>query len=123
MVYTYFSASSKKDFIKALASFTEKKVWDGIWDIPTLTKATGTKFPTLLDPFAILIKRDTAQKAPDAYKKMVSTFKQAIDSKETQTMAEKNGMKPFIDYWPPDQCDAYVKEFQSVWEKYKDLMK
>jgi hypothetical protein len=31
-------------------------------------------------------------------------------------------MAPFIDYWTPEQCDAYVKEFQGVWEKYKGLM-
>ena len=40
-----------------------------------------------------------------------------------QEMAKKNGMKPFIDYWTPEQCDAYVNNFQKTWEKYKDLMK
>ena len=41
----YFSSSSKKEFIKALASFTDEKVWPGIWDVPTLSKATGKQFP------------------------------------------------------------------------------
>lgn len=118
----YFSASSKKDFIKALASFTNKKVWDGLWNIPTLSEATGKEFPNLVEPFAFMIKRDTAKNAPENYKKLVESFKQAIDSKETREMAEQQGMAPFIDYWTPEQCDAYVKEFQAVWEKYKGLM-
>ncbi|MBW1973831.1 MAG: tripartite tricarboxylate transporter substrate binding protein [Deltaproteobacteria bacterium] len=119
----YFSASSKKAFIKALASFTDRKVWSGIWDIPTLTEATGEKFPNLVEPFAFMIKRDTRTKAPLAYKKLVQTFKQAIKADQTQKLAKKSGMAPFIEYWSPAKCDAYVKSFQSVWEKYKDLMK
>ncbi len=119
----YFSASSKKEFIRALASFTDEKVWPGIWDVPTLSQATGKPFPNLVEPFSFMIKRDTAVKAPDAYKKLVTTFKQAIERKETQEMAKKTGMAPFIEYWPPEKCDAYVHSFQNVWEKYKDLMK
>jgi len=119
----YFSASSKKDFIRALASFTKKKVWSGLWDIPTLSQATGKDFPNLVEPFAIMIRRDTAQKAPQAYRKLVETFKQAVNSPETKALAQKQGMAPFLDYWSPEKCDAYVKEFQAVWDKYQDLMK
>jgi len=119
----YFSASSKKDFIKALASFTKKKVWSGLWDIPTLSEATGKDFPNLVEPFAFMLRRDTASKAPEAYKKLVTTFKQAVLSSDTKKRAEEQGMAPFIDYWTPEQCDAYVKEFQKVWDQYKDLMK
>jgi len=119
----YFSASSKKEFINAVASFTDKKVWPGVWDVPTLSKATGKPFPNLVEPFSFMIKRDMVTKAPEVFKKLVATFKQAIETKETQEMAKKTGMAPFIEYWPPEQCDAYVKSFQSVWEKYKDLMK
>lgn len=118
----YFSASSKKDFIRAIASFTREKVWSGLWDCPTLTEATGKEFPNLVEPFAFMIKRDTASKAPANYRKMVETFKQAINSEKTKKMAEEQGMAPFIDYWSPEECDAYVKEFQAVWEKYKQLM-
>jgi tripartite-type tricarboxylate transporter receptor subunit TctC len=118
----YFSASSKKDFIKALASFTKEKVWSGLWDVPTLSEATGKDFPNLVEPFAFMIRRETATETPEAYKKLVDTFKQAIDSKETKDMAKQQGMTPFIEYWAPEKCDAYVKEFQSVWEKYKHLM-
>jgi len=70
-----------------------------------------------------MIKRDMVTKAPEVYKKLVATFKQAIETKETQDMAKKMKMAPFIEYWPPEQCDAYVKSFQNVWDKYKDLMK
>ncbi len=119
----YFSASSKKEFLRALASFTDKKVWPGIWDVPTLSQATGKPFPSLVEPFAFMVRRDMITKAPDAYTKLVATFKQAIERGETQEMAKKTGMAPFIEYWPPEKCEAYVKDFQSVWEKYKDLMK
>lgn len=119
----YFSASSKKDLIKALASFTHKKVWDGLWDIPTLSQATGKDFPNLVEPFAFMIRRDTAQKSPKAYAKMVDTFKQAISNPKTVKMAQEQGMAPFIDYWSPEECDNYIKEFQATWEKYKYLMK
>ncbi|MCD6471617.1 tripartite tricarboxylate transporter substrate binding protein [Candidatus Aerophobetes bacterium] len=118
----YFSSSSKKEFIKALASFTDEKVWPGIWDVPTLSKATGKQFPNLVEPFAFMIKRDTITKSPEAYKKLVETFEQAIASKETQEMAKKTGMTAFIEYWSPEKCDAYVESFQSVWNKYKHLM-
>ena len=118
----YFSASSKKDFIKALASFTDKKVYSGLWDIPTLTQATGKKFPNLVEPFAFMIKRETAQKEPERYRKLVESFKASVASKQTMEMAEKQGMAPFIDYWTPVQCDAYVKQFESVWQEYKHLM-
>ncbi len=119
----YFSASSKKDFIRALASFTKKKVWSGLWDIPTLSQATGKDFPNLVEPFAFMIRRDTATKSPEAYKKLVTTFKQAVMAEETKKRAEAQGMAPFIDYWSPEKCDAYVREFQKVWDQYKDLMK
>jgi len=118
----YFSASSKKEFIKALASFTDKKVYSGLWDVPTLTAATGKKFPNLVEPFAFMIKRDVADKSPENYKKLVATFKEAVVLPKTLELAEKQGMAPFIDYWTPEQCDAYVKEFQTVWEQYKHLM-
>ena len=118
----YFSASSKKDFIKALASFTNKKVWDGLWDIPTLSDATGKDFPKLVEPFAFMIRRDTVSESPENYKILVSSFKKAIVSDKTRKMADEQGMAPFIDYWTPEQCDAYVREFQKVWKKYKHLM-
>lgn len=118
----YFSASSKKEFIKALASFTNKKVYSGLWDIPTLTEATGKKFPNLVEPFAFMIKRDVMQKSPENYKKLVDTFKEAVSLPKTLELAEKQGMAPFIDYWTPEECDAYVQEFQKVWEEYKHLM-
>lgn len=118
----YFSASSKKEFIKALASFTDKKVYSGLWDVPTLTEATGKKFPNLVEPFAFMIKRDVAQKNPAHYQKLVTTFKEAIANPKTQEMAKNQGMAPFIDYWTPEQCDAYVEQFQKVWEQYKHLM-
>lgn len=119
----YFSASSKKEFIKAIASFTDKKVYSGLWDVPTLTKVTGKQFPNLVEPFAIMIKRDTMKKSPVNYQKMVATFKDAISSKKVAAGAEKLGMAPFIDYWSPEECDAYVESFQSVWKKYSYLMK
>lgn len=119
----YYSASSKKEFIKALASFTKKKVWNGVWDVPTLTEATGKPFPNLVEPFAFLIRRDTATDSPEAYQAMVDSFKAAMSSPETLAMAEQQGMAAFMDYWSPEACDAYVKEFQGVWEKYKYLMK
>lgn len=118
----YFSASSKKEFIKALASFTDKKVYSGLWDVPTLTEATGKKFPNLVEPFAFMIKRDVATQAPEHYQKLVATFKEAVSSPKTTELAEKQGMAPFIDYWTPEECDAYVQEFQKVWEQYKHLM-
>jgi len=118
----YFSASSKKEFIKALASFTNKKVYSGLWDVPTLTEATGKKFPNLVEPFAFMIKRDVMQKSPENYKKLVATFKEAVSLPKTLELAEKQGMAPFIDYWTPEECDAYVQEFQKVWEEYKHLM-
>ncbi|SDZ83169.1 Tripartite-type tricarboxylate transporter, receptor component TctC [Desulfuromusa kysingii] len=118
----YFSASSKKEFIKALASFTNKKVYSGLWDIPTLTEATGKNFPNLVEPFAFMIKRDVMQKSPENYNKLVTTFKEAVSLPSTLEFAEQQGMAPFIDYWTPEECDAYVQEFQSVWEEYKHLM-
>lgn len=118
----YFSASSKRDFIRAIASFTHKKVWSGLWDVPTLSEATGQDFPNLVEPFAFMVRRDTEKESADAYLKMVKTFEQAVGSAETRKMAEEQKMLPFIDYWTPEECDAYVKEFQAVWEKYKDLM-
>jgi putative tricarboxylic transport membrane protein len=118
----YFSASSKKEFIKALASFTDKKVYSGLWDVPTLTEATGKDFPNLVEPFAFMIKRDVAQKSAENYEKLVSTFKDAVSLPKTLELAEKQGMAPFIDYWTPEECDAYVQQFQKVWEQYKHLM-
>ncbi len=118
----YFSASSKKDFLKALASFTKKKVWSGLWDIPTLTEAFGIPFPNLVEPFAFMIRRQTEAESPEAYQKLTLTFKQAIASPKTEEMAKTQGMAPFIDYWTPEECDAYVKDFEAVWEKYKSLM-
>lgn len=118
----YFSASSKKEFIKALASFTDKKVYSGLWDIPTLTQATGKAFPNLVEPFAFMIKRETAKINPENYKKLVDTFKEAVASPKTLESAKQQGMSPFIDYWSPAECDAYVQQFQAVWEKYKHLM-
>jgi len=119
----YFSASSKKEFIRALASFTKKKVYSGVWDIPTLTEATGKPFPNLVEPFAFMIARDTEKAAPEHYHKLVDSFKQAATSPDTLALSEKQGMAPFLDYWSPEECDAYVQDFQKVWEKYKHLMK
>ncbi len=69
-----------------------------------------------------MLKRDVASQAPENYKKLVATFKEAVSSPKTMEMAEKQGMAPFIDYWTPEECDAYVKDFQKVWEQYKHLM-
>lgn len=118
----YFSASAKKEFIVALASFTKEKTPTTVWDIPTLSDATGLEFPNLVEPFALLIRRSTETSNPENYQKLVSTFKEAVNSDKVKELADKQGMTPFIDYWTPEECDAYVKDFQSVWEKYKHLM-
>ena len=70
-----------------------------------------------------MTRRNVISNHPDSYKKLVATFKQAVSSEPTLKMAKEQGMEPFIDYWTPEQCDAYVKEFGRVWEKYKGLMK
>lgn len=119
----YFSASSKKEFIKALASFTKKKVYSGLWDVPTLSEATGKDFPNLVEPFAFMIKRSTMKENPESYEKLVATFKEAVSSPKTLELAKTQGMTPFIDYWSPEECDAYVADFQKVWNQYKHLMK
>jgi tripartite-type tricarboxylate transporter receptor subunit TctC len=118
----YFSSSSKKEFIRALASFTKKKVYSGVWDVPTMSEATGKSFPNLVEPFAFMIARETIKDNPEHYQKLVTTFKQAATSPETIAAAEKQGMASFLDYWSPEECDAYVQEFQQVWDKYKQLM-
>lgn len=118
----YFSASSKKDFIRAVASFTDEKVYSGLWDIPTLDSATGKDFPNLVEPFAFMIRRDTVKESPEAYETLVKTFKEAVSAPKTMKMAENQGMAPFIDYWSPEECDAYVQDFQAVWNEYKHLM-
>lgn len=118
----YFSASSKKEFIKALASFTDEKVYDGIWDVPTLDSATGKDFPNLVEPFAFMVRKSTETSHPEAYQKLVETFKEAVSSPKTLEMAEQLNMTPFIDYWTPEQCEAYLQDFQKIWEKYQHLM-
>lgn len=118
----YFSASSKQEFIKALASFTDKKVYDGIWDVPTLKEATGKAFPNLVEPFAFMVNKGVAASHPEVYKKLVETFKAAISSPKAQAMAKQQNMTPFIDYWSPEQCEAYLQDFQEIWQKYEYLM-
>jgi tripartite-type tricarboxylate transporter receptor subunit TctC len=76
-----------------------------------------------VEPFALILRRETAQQSPEAYGKLVATFKQAMETPETKEMAAQQGMAPFMDYWTPEECDAYVQDFQAVWEKYKHLMK
>ena len=62
------------------------------------------------------------ESAPESYNKLVESFKEAVASPKTLELAKQQGMEPFIDYWSPEECDAYVKKFQEVWEKYKHLM-
>lgn len=119
----YFSASSKKDSIKALASFTKKKVYSGLWDIPTLTEATGKEFPQIVSSFAVMVKKATATQSPERYQQLVDTFKKATTSEKMLAKAEAAGMTPFIDYWSPEECEAYVKDFQNLWAEYKTLMR
>ncbi len=69
-----------------------------------------------------MIKKDTKEKSPAAYNKLVDTFKTAVASPNTLKLSEKQGMAPFIDYWSPRECRDYVQQFQTVWEKYKHLM-
>ncbi len=119
----YCSASVKKAFIRGIGSFTKKKAYPGIWDMPTMTEAAGVPIPALYDSYCFLIREDTLKKAPDAYKKLVKTFKQALETKETKAMAKKTGMENFIEYWSPKECDAYVDNFRkNVWPKYVDAM-
>ena len=76
----------------------------------------------MVEPFAFMIRRQTKTEAAEAYAKMIATFKEATASPQTLKMAEEQGMAPFIDYWTPEQCNAYVNEFQATWNKYKHLM-
>jgi len=69
-----------------------------------------------------MVRAETVKAAPQAYKTLVSTFMAATGTPETKVMADKQGMTPFLDYWTPEECDAFVKEFQEVWDKYKNLM-
>ena len=56
-------------------------------------------------------------------KKLVETLKQALETPETKAMAKKTGMADFIEYWSPEECDAYTDNFRkNVWPKYVDLM-
>ena len=119
----YFSASPMKDKIKALASFTQKKVYAGLWDIPTVNQVTGKDLPEIMSPYAVMVKKATATQSPERYQQLVQTFKAATQSAKTRAIADKTGMTPFIDYWSPEQCEAYVKNFQVLWNKYKGLMR
>ncbi len=119
----YYSSSSKKAFIKGIGSFTAKKTYPGIWDMPTMTQGTGIKMPTLIDSYCFMIKRDTINESPEAYKKLVETLKQALETKESQTMAKSLEMEHFVEYWSPEECEDYVGTFRNeVWPKYKHLM-
>jgi tripartite-type tricarboxylate transporter receptor subunit TctC len=74
----YCSASVKKEFIRGIGSFTKEKAYPGIWDMPTMTEAVGEPIPALYDSYCIMIKEETLETAPDAYKKLVETLKRAL---------------------------------------------
>ncbi len=117
------SAVPMKDFFKGLGVFAKDNKAAGIFDMPPVNEALpGMDFPDFLEPFGVVVSREFMEKRPEEYARLVAAFKEAMHSEGAKKQAETMGMATFVDYWSPEECEKFAKDFDVVLETYASLM-
>lgn len=118
------SAIQLKDFLRGLAVFDDHNLAKGTFDMPPINEALpGYDFPSFVEPFAVVVSRQFSEKFPTDYIKLYETFKQAHESEATKEKAEGMGLAPFMDYWSPEKCAEFVKDFEETLAKFAHLIR
>ena len=118
------SAVSMKDYFRGLVVFAKDNKAAGIYDMPTIDEAMPKlEFPNFLEPFGIVVARNFMDKHPEDYARLTETFGQAMKNETAREKAAPLGMENFLDYWTPEECEAFVKDFETTLDKYAGLLK
>lgn len=117
------SAVSMKDYFRGLVVFAEDNKAAGIFDMPTIAEAMPElDFPDFLEPFGVLVAKSFPEKHPEEYTKLVDSFREAMTGQTAKEKAAPLGMETFLDYWTPEECETFVKDFEVTLDKYAGLL-
>lgn len=117
------SAVSMKDFFRGLVVFAPDNKAAGIYDMPTIDELMPElDFPTFLEPFGIVAAQSFKDSHPEDYATLTEAFKKAMHSEAAREKAASLGMESFLDYWTPEECQAFVDDFESTLDTYAGLL-
>jgi tripartite-type tricarboxylate transporter receptor subunit TctC len=78
--------------------------------------------PDLYEPYAVQVHGAVRTKYPDRYKKLVTSMKEAYESKEFRALADKQDFTPFLKYMSPEECVQFIKDYLNMLAKFKSAM-
>lgn len=110
-----FSAADIFDRTRGLLVFTSKNPIPEVFQMATSRDVMpGKTFPEFLHPTTFFCPAEVQKKYPDRFDYLAKTFRESVHSPETKERAVK-ALFPAAswEYWPPDQCKAYEKEFRA----------
>ena len=118
------SSMPMKEFFRGLAVFDDKNNAAGIYDMPTMKEALpDIEMPKVLEPFAALVSKEFKDKHPEDYKKLCDTLKEAHGSALSAERAAAMNVDGFMDYWSPEKCEEFVKDFEKTFDQYEYLIR
>ena len=119
-----FGSMSSRELVRGLVVFQDVNPVPNLWPgCQAIKEALDFDMPKSQDPYAILYPREVAKNHPERYKFLVETFRETLQENEIKQLGEKPGLTPFLDYWSPEVCEKFVKDFDAVYKKYGHLLK
>lgn len=119
----YWSALSVYESTKGIGIFDDVNPAPHIWDMPVANEVLGTNIPNIVEPYSFYVPSAIKEQHPDNYKKLVDTFKEVVTKDIPADKEDKQRLQPFLDYRTPEECEAFVDDFMTVFTEYEDLMR
>ncbi len=117
------SAVSMRDYFRGLVVFAADNKAAGIYDMPTIGEAMPElDFPDFLEPFGIVVAKSFMKDHAEDYTTLTESFGQAMTSEKAREKATPLGMENFLDYWTPEECESFVKDFEATLDEYAGLL-
>jgi tripartite-type tricarboxylate transporter receptor subunit TctC len=118
----YWSAIHVLELTKAIGIFADSNPAPNLWQPVPANQVLDFKMPDLYEPYAVQVHGAVRTKYPDRYKKLVTSMKEAYESKEFRALADKQDFTPFLKYMSPEECVQFIKDYLNMLAKFKPAM-
>lgn len=118
----YWSALHVLELTKGIGIFTDRNPTPHLWNAVPVNEVLDVKIPKLIEPYTVMCSSQVKKDHPKNFEKLITTFKQTVESKEFKDVAEKMQLTPFLQYLGPKETDQAMFDYMELLKKFKPAM-
>jgi tripartite-type tricarboxylate transporter receptor subunit TctC len=123
-VLTSGSVAAAGDAVTTLLVFDDENVLgEALDNAPTMNQVYGTNLPPMLSSRAYGIHKAAADKYPDRFEMLQTSFRKVFDDPEyKETVLKAKGHWEYVKYGGVEECGKFKQAMLELGSKYKDYL-